>query len=117
MVVFMRKQTKELELLKQLIGEWSVGIAMKTSGDKIVSGCGEMTAKEICELGINSEIETCIEGYEDYYENDMWSFDRVTAKCIFSSLSLKATPVTMLAHGKMRELLRCIEEEPLRTKN
>jgi len=75
-----QQQTKELELLKQLIGEWSVGIAMKTSDDKVVSGCGDMTAIEIAELGVNSEIETHIEGYEDYYENDMWSFDRSRGK-------------------------------------
>lgn len=75
-----QQQTKELELLKQLIGEWSVGIAMKTSDDKVVSGCGDMTAVEIAELGVNSEIETHIEGYEDYYENDLWSFDRASGK-------------------------------------
>jgi len=53
--------TKELELLKQLIGEWSVGIAMKTSDEKVVSGCGDMIATELADLGINSEIETHIE--------------------------------------------------------
>jgi hypothetical protein len=75
-----QQQTKELELLKQLIGEWSVGIAMKTNDDKVVSGCGDMTAVEIAEIGVNSEIDTHIEGYEDYYENDMWSFDRASGK-------------------------------------
>ena len=74
------QQPKELELLKQLIGEWTVGIAMKTSEDKVVSGCGEMSAVEIADIGINSEIDTHIEGYEDYYENDLWSFDRGTGK-------------------------------------
>lgn len=74
------EQSKELELLKQLVGEWSVGIAMKTADDKVVSGCGEMTAVEIQGSGINSEINTHIEGYEDYFENDLWSFDRATGK-------------------------------------
>ncbi len=74
-----QQQSKELELLKQLIGEWSVGIALKTSEDKIVAGCGEMSAVEI-ESGINSEINTRIEGYEDYYENDLWSFDPATGQ-------------------------------------
>ncbi len=74
-----QQQSKELELLKQLIGEWSVGIALKTSEDKIVAGCGEMSAVEI-ESGINSEINTHIEGYEDYYENDLWSFDPATGQ-------------------------------------
>jgi hypothetical protein len=73
------KQPKELQLLKQLIGEWSVGIAMKVSEDKVVAGCGEMTAVEI-QSGINSEIDTHIEGYEDYYENDLWSFDSATGE-------------------------------------
>jgi hypothetical protein len=62
------------QLLKQLIGEWNVGIALKKSEDKAVSGFGDMTASEI-EAGINSEIETQVEGYEDYYENNIWSYD------------------------------------------
>ena len=71
---------KELELLSQLVGEWSVGIAMQMADGKVVSGCGEMTAVEIPPVGVNSEIETHVEGYEDYYENDLWSFDRLTGK-------------------------------------
>lgn len=82
---FMSKQSmqqpKELELLKQLIGEWNVGVAMKISDDKIISGCGEMTATEIPQVGsINSEIDTHLERYDDYYENDLWSFDQATGK-------------------------------------
>ena len=73
-------ESKELELLKQLIGEWSVGIAMQTPDGKVVSGCGDMTAVEIPPVGVNSEIDTHIEGYEDYYENDLWSFDQLTGK-------------------------------------
>jgi len=75
-----KQQPKSLDLLRQLIGEWSVGIAMKVSEDKIVSGCGEMTAVEIEYSGINSEINTHLEGYEDYYENDLWSIDAVTGQ-------------------------------------
>lgn len=71
---------KELEPIKQLIGEWSVGIALRTADGKVASGCGEMTAVTISSFGINSEIDTHIEGYEDYYENDLWSFDQVTQK-------------------------------------
>jgi hypothetical protein len=62
------------ELLKQLIGEWAVGIALKKDYDKAVAGCGDMTAKETS-VGISSEIETQIAGYEDYYENDVWGYD------------------------------------------
>jgi hypothetical protein len=71
-----QQQAKGEELLKQLVGEWQVGIAMKTTRDKAVAGCGEMTAVET-DAGINSEINTNIEGYEDYYENDLWSYDPV----------------------------------------
>ncbi len=81
------QQSKELELLKQLIGEWAVGIAMKTSDGRIVSGCGEMTAVEIRDVGVNSEIDTHIEGYEDYYENDVWSFDAVSGKVHLFSIT------------------------------
>lgn len=80
------KQQKEVELLKQLIGEWQVGIAMKTSSGKVVAGCGEMSAVEI-DSGINSEANTRIEGYEDYYENDLWSFDSVRGEVHLFSMT------------------------------
>jgi hypothetical protein len=81
------QQPKELELLKQLMGEWSVGIAMKTSDDKIASGYGDMTALEILDLGVNSEINTHIEGYDDFYENDLWTFDRASGKVHLFSIT------------------------------
>ena len=74
------QQPKELELLKQLVGEWIVGIAMKTNDGKILSGCGEMNAVEIAQLGINSELNMHIEGYDDYLESDLWSFDRASGE-------------------------------------
>jgi hypothetical protein len=75
------KQPKELELLKRLVGEWAVGIAMKTSDDKVFSGCGTMTAKEVASgFGVNTEFDMHIEGYADYLEHDLWSFDRWTGK-------------------------------------
>ena len=78
---------KELELLKQLTGEWTVGIALKISEDKIVSGCGEMSAVEIADLGINLEINTHIEGYDDFFENDLWTFDRASGKTHLFSMT------------------------------
>ena len=33
---------------------------------KMVSGCGDMTAVEIPPVGVNSEIDTHVEGYDDY---------------------------------------------------
>jgi len=82
-----KTETQSLELLRQLIGEWSVGIAMKVSEDKIFSGCGEMTAVEVENSGINSEIDTHIEGYEDYFENDLWSIDPTTGKVHLYSMT------------------------------
>jgi len=55
----MIQQPKELELLKQLIGDWSAGTALKTKHHEVVSSCGE---------------------------NDIWSFDHTSSKVyIFSS--------------------------------
>jgi len=69
------KHTKDLKLLRQLVGEWIAGIAMKTSNGKVLSGCGTMTAKELpSQLGINSEMEIHIEGVDDYLENDFLEF-------------------------------------------
>jgi hypothetical protein len=68
------KQPKEGELLGQLIGEWIVGIAMKSPDGKVVAGCGQMTAVETSS-GINGEVNIQIDDYEDYYQNDLWSFD------------------------------------------
>jgi hypothetical protein len=75
------QQSQALELLKQLIGEWAVGIAMKESNGKVLSGCGIMTAMEIAsQRGISSEMEMKIEGVDDYLENDLWSFDQASGK-------------------------------------
>ena len=43
----MKQQTKDLKLLNQLVGEWIVGVAMKTGNGKPLTGCGKMTAKEL----------------------------------------------------------------------
>jgi hypothetical protein len=74
------QQPKEVTHLRQLIGEWTVGVAMKLENERFVSGCGEMSAVELGELGVNSEMNMHLEGYDDYYENDFWSFDRATGK-------------------------------------
>ncbi len=59
---------------------------MKTNDDKVVAGCGEMSAVEM-DSGINSEVNTHIEGYEDYYENDLWSFDPVKGEVHLFSIT------------------------------
>ncbi|MCL4430335.1 MAG: hypothetical protein M1167_06240 [Chloroflexi bacterium] len=75
------QQPKQLQLLEQLVGEWSVGAAMKTSNGKVLSGCGTMTAKETpAQPGITSEMDMHIEGLDDYFESDLWSFDQATGK-------------------------------------
>jgi hypothetical protein len=77
----MTQQDRKLKLLEQLVGEWIVGIAMKSSNGKVLSGCGTMTAKEMpAQLGINSEMDIHIEGVDDYVENDLWSFDQASGK-------------------------------------
>jgi hypothetical protein len=78
MVQESKQQPKEMMLLRQLIGEWSVGIAIQTPSGNVVSGCGEMSAVEVEGSGINSEINTHIEGYDDLYENNLWSYDEKT---------------------------------------
>jgi hypothetical protein len=77
----MMQQSKALESLNQLIGEWLVGVAMKTSNGKVFSGCGTMTAKELpSKLGVSSDVNVHIEGLDDYVENDLWSVDQSTGK-------------------------------------
>ncbi len=77
----MVQQIRALKLLEQLIGEWVVGIAMKTSNGKLISGCGTMTAKEMrSPLGISSEMDIHIDGEDDYFESDIWSFDQAAGK-------------------------------------
>jgi hypothetical protein len=111
------QQAKELELLRQLIGEWAVGIAMKTSDEKIVSGCGEMTALEIRDVGINSEIETHIEGYDDYYENDFWSFDSSSGNVHLFSITSEGDVHDHWETGMIATRLNSIGEGHLKTKN
>lgn len=74
-------------MLGQLDGEWIVGVAMKTAGGIVVSGCGEMSAVEITQLGVNSALNMHIEGYDDYLENDLWSFDQASGKIHLFSIT------------------------------
>jgi hypothetical protein len=84
----MTKQNRELKLLGQLIGEWVVGVAMKTSNGKLLSGCGTMVAKEMpAQLGVYSEMDMHIEGLDDYFESDVWSFDQASGKNHFFSVT------------------------------
>jgi len=77
----MKQQNRALKLLDQLIGEWAVGISMKTSNSKLLSGCGTMTAKEMrSQLGISSEMDIHVEGVDEYFESDLWSFDQAAGK-------------------------------------
>ncbi len=81
------KRPEEADVLKRLLGNWSVGVALKTADGKMVSGCGEMDAKET-DSTINLEVNTQIEGYEDYYENQLWSYDPVNGEVhVFSITS------------------------------
>ena len=81
-------QTKELDLLSQLIGEWSVGIVIKMPYQKILSGCGTMTAKSLdSTLGVSSQIDLHVEDSDDYFEDDLWSFDKNSGKVHVFSLT------------------------------
>jgi hypothetical protein len=68
-----------LELLRKILGEWSVAVTLKTSNGQTAQGYGEMTAVEVPD-GVNSELNMHLEGYDDYFENDLWSFDDQTRK-------------------------------------
>jgi hypothetical protein len=50
---------------------------LKTVEGAVVSRCGEMSAVEIVSLGVNSALNMHIDGYHDYFENDLCSFDHV----------------------------------------
>jgi hypothetical protein len=86
----MTQLIRERKLLEQLIGEWAVGVAMKTSNGKVLSGCGTMTAKEMpAHLGVSSEMDIHIEGVDDYLESDLWGLDQASGKMhLFSVTSL-----------------------------
>jgi hypothetical protein len=73
-------QPNQLNLLGQLIGEWMVGVAIKNANGQVASGCGEMSAVELEGLGVNSSFNMHVEGYDDYLENDLWSFDQLSGK-------------------------------------
>jgi hypothetical protein len=47
---------KESELLKQLLGEWSVGVSLKLPNYKILTGYGKLSAKILdSNLGVSTE--------------------------------------------------------------
>jgi len=101
-------ESRQQELLNQLIGEWSVGVAMKTSEGKIVSGCGEMTAVKIEKSGINLEINSHIEGYDDYYESDLWSIDPTTNKIHLYSVNSEGNSHDHIGEWKDNKTLELI---------
>jgi hypothetical protein len=45
----MTQQTREIELLGQLVGEWIEGVVLKKSKDKLLSSYGTMATKK-CQL-------------------------------------------------------------------
>jgi hypothetical protein len=118
----MARQIRERKLLEQLIGEWAVGVAMKTSNGKVLSGCGTMTAKEMpSQLGVSSEMDINIEGVDDYLESDVWSFDQATGKMHLFSVTSEGD-----AHDHVGEWIddktlefsrkRCSEKDDLEEK-
>jgi hypothetical protein len=56
------------------------GRSHENGNRKVVFGYGEMSAVEIVHLGVNSAFNMHIEGYDDYFENDLWSFDKASGK-------------------------------------
>ena len=113
---------KELGLLKQLVGEWAVGLAMKTPNGEVLSGCGTMTAKETpSQLGVHSEMDMHIEGVDDYLESDLWSFDRTTGKMHLFSVTSEADAHDHIGNWTNDSTLEfswkgCFEKEDLEEK-
>jgi hypothetical protein len=118
----MIQQIRELKLLEQLIGEWAVGIAMKTSNGKILSGCGTMSAKEMpSQLGVTSEMDIHIEGLDDYFESDLWSFDKASGKMHLFSVTSQGESHDHVGEWKDDKTLEfiwkgCYEKEDLEEK-
>ncbi|MGD6809177.1 MAG: hypothetical protein ACQCN3_05705 [Candidatus Bathyarchaeia archaeon] len=78
---------KESELLKQLLGEWSVGVSLKLPNYKILTGYGKLSAKILdSNLGVTSQMDLYIDESEDYFEDAIWSFDRNSGKIHMFSL-------------------------------
>jgi hypothetical protein len=99
------QQSQTIELIKQLIGEWTVVITVETSDGKVISGCGEMTTVEIQGSVIDSEIDAHIESYYDFFENDLWSFDHSTGKVHLFSVTSEGTAHHYVGNWKDRQTL------------
>ena len=79
---------KELELIKKLVGEWTVEVALKIPDHKILSGCGSLTAKMLgSNLGLSVQVDLQVEESEEYFEDGLWSFDRKGGKIHYFSLN------------------------------
>ncbi len=85
-----QNKPKELELIKQLVGEFAVVVAIKTAEGKNVFGRGTMTAKPTPERhGVTAELDIHLEGVEDYVEIELWGFDQATGKMHMFSITSK----------------------------
>ncbi|MGD6933539.1 MAG: hypothetical protein ACQCN5_04975 [Candidatus Bathyarchaeia archaeon] len=80
--------SRDLEQLKNLVGEWSVGVALKIPNYKTLTGCGTLIAKILdSNLGISTQMDLHVEESEDYFEDALWSFDRDSGKIRVFSLT------------------------------
>jgi hypothetical protein len=71
-----------------------------------------MSAVEIADLGINSEINTHIEGYDDFFENDLWTFDRASGNIL--SLSWRGSFEDQELEEKIR--VRWVDKDQIELK-
>jgi len=81
-------KTREIEMLKSLVGDWSVDVTAKMPDGTSLQGKGTVRACELSlDRGIRTEMELDVPGMGAYHEDDLWGFDQWVKKMHMYSIT------------------------------
>ena len=70
-------KVREIEMLKRLVGDWSVELTGKMPDGTSLKGNGTVRAIELSmDRGIRTEMRLDAEGMGAYHEDDLWGYDQ-----------------------------------------
>jgi hypothetical protein len=81
-------KAREIEMLKRLVGDWSLELTAKMPDGSSLEGKGTARASELSlDRGIRTEIRAEIQGMGAYHEDDLWGYDQWEKKIHFYSVT------------------------------
>jgi len=79
---------KEIDLLRKMIGNWTVDLKVKMPDGSMLKGRGTVKARELSmDRGVYTEVRLDVTGMGAYHEDDLWGFDEWERKMHFYSVT------------------------------